>query len=609
MVINKKLKLNEKVKVNDENEVEKRKSLANTCLLLGSLFLVFFATTLIIGTIFNFVKLTLSFLVIILSFFVSIVWYWFISKQYQCKKIIIPLGFIAILCGCIFVSGIFNDLTYDGQTYHIATILRLINGFNPVYDHFDHLNLIDNDIFTATYPKAAELNAAALYKITGNIEKSKASNIVLIITTFLITLASLLYVTETKIKQLLVIAFLVAANPVSIYQSLSYMVDGQFACLISCFLFLIWLTSTKTNHLTLISLAATSILMINIKATGFVYTFIFSVGFLAFLWVYQKEKFKLILSYLTVAFLIGAIFVGYNPYVTNALEYHNPFYPTPLMGGFSLEKGGIVDLSTFLIQDIPENFHNQSPLVNLIRSIFSHQEINTAPTEFKIPFAFSIEELSVFKFADSRVSGFGPLFSGAIVLCFMSVLCLLKRWKFDVLKNSDASIKLLIAFLLVISILVNTYSWWARYAPQLWLLPIFSLLFLPNSKGTFLKYLRFLLMLTLIVNIATISYIYYGYQFVETVQLNKQLDYLASYNHTIKVDVGRFVGSEMRLNEHGIRYEKIQGQANLTPSFSLIEEKGKVYLPDKIDPLDNITLIPGPVYPTTLWEKITDSIA
>jgi len=92
-------------------------------------------------------------------------------------------------------------------------------------------------------------------------------------------------------------------------------------------LFLIWFISTKSNHLTLISLAATSILMINIKATGFAYTLIFSVGFLAFLWVYQKEKFKLISKYIGVAFFIGAIFVGYNPYVTNTFEHHNPFYP------------------------------------------------------------------------------------------------------------------------------------------------------------------------------------------------------------------------------------------------------------------------------------------
>ena len=348
MVTNKKPTINVKgVKENDKNGIKKRKNLANNCIVLGSLFVVFLAMILIISTSFYFLKLTLSFLVVILAFFFSMVWYGLISKQYQCKKIIIPFGFIAILCSCIFVSGIFYDFSYDGQSYHQKTVLELINGFNPVYDH--SINPV-----TDTYPRAAELNSAALYKITGNIEQSKASNIILIITTFLIAFASLLSVTEIKIKKSLVIAFLVAVNPVSIYQSLSYMVDGQFACLIACFLFLVWLISKKTNHLTMITLAATSILLVNIKITGFVYTIIFSVGFLTFIWVYQKEKFKLILSYLTVAFLIGSIFIGYNPYITNTIKYHDPFYPIPLLGGFSLERGGTVDLS--VVKDLTREF-------------------------------------------------------------------------------------------------------------------------------------------------------------------------------------------------------------------------------------------------------------
>jgi hypothetical protein len=210
--------------------------------------------------------------------------------------------------------------------------------------------------------------------------------------------------TKIKIEKSLVIAFLVAVNPVSIYQSLSCMVNGQFACLISCFLFLIWLISKKSNHLTFISLAATSILMINIKATGFVYTLIFSVGFLAFLWVYQKEKFKLVSKYQAVAFFIEAIFVGYNPYVTNTLEHHNPFYPVPFLGSMS-SVGRATDLLS--VQDTPANFHNQPLLLNLIRSVFSHQEVYTKPTEFKIPFTFFSSELDAFYRPDGRVSGFG----------------------------------------------------------------------------------------------------------------------------------------------------------------------------------------------------------
>lgn len=575
MSANKKLKNNlkineQEIKVNDKNENEIRKSIANTCLMIGSLFLIFLATTLIIATIFYFSKLKLSFLVPILAILFSIIWYWFVSKQYNCKQIIIPLGFFAILCVCIFVSGSFYDFSYDGQSYHQRTVIELINGFNPVYDHSTYS-------ITNTYPRAAETNAAALYMITDDIEKSKASNIILIITTFLIALASILTVTELNIQKSFLIASLAALNPVSIYQSLSYMVDGQFACLIACFLFLVLLTSKKTNILTLIPLASASILLVNIKATGFAYTLLFSVGFLAFMWYYQKDKFMLVLKYLTVAFLIGALFVGYHPYVTNTLVYHNPFYPVPLLGGLETEGGA----AGIFVTDIPMNFQNQPPLTNLIKSVFSQQKIYTAASEFKIPFVFSFSELAVFKEPDARVSGFGVLFSGAIVLCFVSVICLLKKWKFDILKNPFTSIKLLIIFLLVISILINSYSWWARYAPQLWLLPIFSLLFVPLSKDTLLKYSQTLLMLTLIINIVMISMTYYTFQSEGTAELNREMDILSSLNQEIKiVDDGYFVATERRLNERGIKYEKISEQNNLTQSYTLFESYVNFYLPE-----------------------------
>lgn len=278
-----------------------------------------------------------------------------------------------------------------------------------------------------------------------------------------------------------------------------------------------------------------------------------------------------------MAFFIGAIFVGYNPYVTNTFKHHNPFYPIPFLGSVS-SVGGSTELLS--VQDVPANFHNKSSLIYLIRYVFSHQEVKTKPTEFKIPFTFSSSELGAFHEPDARASGFGVLFSGAVVLCFLSVLCMLKKWKFDVLKNPDTSIKLLIVFLLVISILINTYSWWARYAPQLWLFPIFSFFFLSNANDTILKYSRFLLIITLFVNIAMISFTYYSYQVVGTVQLNKELNYLASHSQDIKVNVGAFVATKIRLNEFGIKYENVPAQNDLKPWSTLFESYVNVYLPN-----------------------------
>ncbi len=78
-----------------------------------------------------------------------------------------------------------------------------------------------------------------------------------------------------------------------------------------------------------------------------------------------------------------------------------------------------------------------------------------------------------------------------------------------------------------------------------------------------------------------ISFTYYNYQVIGTVQLNKELNYLASHPQDVKVNVGAFVATKIRLNEFGIKYENVPVQNNLKPWSTLFQLYVKVYLPDK----------------------------
>jgi hypothetical protein len=77
-----------------------------------------------------------------------------------------------------------------------------------------------------------------------------------------------------------------------------------------------------------------------------------------------------------------------------------------------------------------------------------------------------------------------------------------------------------------------------------------------------------------------ISFTYYSYQVVGTVQLNKELNYLASHPQDIKVNVGAFVATKIRLNEFGIKYENVPIQNDLKPWSTLFESYVNVYLPN-----------------------------
>jgi len=440
-----------------------------------------------------------------------------------------------------------------------------MNGWNPVYN--DVSSEVPHSIWINHYSKGAEINAAVLSTVTGSIEECKAINIFLIITTFLIAFATIILTSDTiKLRYALVLGFLISMNPVSISQSLSFYVDGQLASAISCFLCLMLLLSKRTDILVLMSLISTIIILINVKFLGVIYALIFSFGMIYWIFIYKKEKLVLISKCLFFSFLIGSLIVGYNPYVTNTVNQGNPFYPV---------VGSDIDI---LQSNTPSSFQNTNSFENLFSSIFSHPKIGIIDSEYKIPFIFSIEDLKAFRTPDVRISGFGPLFSGAIIICLFNLFGVLKAKKHPMLKDPDISIKSLIILLIFISVIINPSSWWARFVPQLWLIPIFSLLLSLNLKTRLFNYSNIFLILILVINVLLISSVYVYYQVKLTENMNEELDYLSSLNNEeIKVHFHYFYSNRVRLNERDIKYEEVP-QLNVSPSIELSWSDTQIYI-------------------------------
>ncbi|WP_340817876.1 hypothetical protein [Methanolobus sp. WCC4] len=445
-------------------------------------------------------------------------------------------------------------MSWDGQTYHQETIIQLLEDYNPVY------NVISNEnsgfIFTNHYSKGLEINSAAISRATGNIEDGKAINLFLIITSFYISFATILLMYDfITIKIGLILAFIISLNPVSIYQSLSFYVDGYLASTITCLFFIFILISDKITKLRSVTLSALIIIILNAKLSGLLYLAIFIFGFLCWFYVYKKSDLSKISKCLIASFLIGTIVVGFNPYVTNTLTGGNPFYP--LIGT------SIMDDYDFMTGNTPTNLQNMSQFEKLFSSLFSHSSTGSGISEYKIPFTFTKDDLKSFRKPDARIEGFGPFFSGAIILSVLNILLILNGKKYDITKKQNNSMIISTLILLVIiSVLIFPESWWARFAPQLWLFPIFPLFIsLEKNNNNSIKYkiINYSIILVLLINVLIISAVYSEYQYSETKSVDKQLNHISSItNNEIIVKFNGFNSNRYRLNDYAIEYSEVQ---------------------------------------------------
>ena len=540
--------------------------LADFLLILASQNLVFVAALLILSSLSFFLNISISSSTVLISLVVSVLWCYWISERYfganyQRSSILFVLLvfiFCILLSSCVAISGLFFDLSWDGQAYHQETIIQLMNGWNPVYN--DIPDNVLHSIWTNHYSKGAEVNAAALSTVTDSIEKCKALNLFLIVTTFIISFSTIVLTFDhIKLKYAFVVGLLISMNPVSIYQSLSFYVDGQLASLISCLSCLIFLLSKKIDELVLLCLISTIILAINIKFLGLIYVFIISLGSMVWTFINQKENSLIILKYLLLSFFIGIFIVGFNPYITNSIDHGTPLYPV---------FGSDFDL---LMLNTPSDFQNANPFGNLFRSIFSRSTAGVSNSAYRIPFLFTIDDLQAFQTPDVRLSGFGPLFSGAIVLCIFNLLQFFRSNDHFMLKNHFRSVRPFIILFLMISVLINPSSWWARFVPQLWLIPLFLSLsfFAAERKFRLFYYLNHLLILVLVVNVLLISFVYLHSQIESTEAMHEQLGHLSSINkEDIQIKFQETYSNRIRFNENNIVYHEVK-ELNASNSFKL----------------------------------------
>ena len=240
--------------------------------------------------------------------------------------------------------------------------------------------------------------------------------------------------------------------------------------------------------------------------------------------------------------------------MTNILNGNNVLHP------FAGDKK--IDI---INQNIPKLLLNKNRVERTAISLFSKTNNDfknaTFPDTLKIPFTFSKDEL--FINFDTRLGGFGFLFSGVLVITLLLA-------SFLFLKTNKLEKKIIVFVLLafLLSIMINPASWWSRLSAQIWLIPLVFIiagLILKNKQAMVLSQITLVLLMTNVLVSGGIT----------ALKLQKDNEIVNNFvnavgNKTIILDLSNkysFKQYYIKFKERNIKYkiEKLEENKQLAP--------------------------------------------
>ena len=475
------------------------------------------------------------------------------------------LIFLAVFICALGISAAFYDMSWDGLWYHQTAIYQMEKGWNPVREPIrelpSHLKT-----YVLHYAKGSWYVATAIYKTTGHIEWGKCGQWITFAAMFLSVLAAGLEAEIGNVRAGM-LAVLVSLNPVVTCQLYSFYVDGLMIACLACYTaaFIAWMR--RPSACTAIVGVIAAILCINVKFTGLVFLCFVMAGFGLYSLLGNRTRlFKYV--FVSLAPLLLGVFVwGYNPYVTNTLHRGSPFYP--LYGNEEHPGWNRTGEDPIERWETPSNMKGRPRAVRYGYAIFGHpllQLEGEVDAELMVPFTPTFKEMGLYHFHEQRIAGFGPYFSGVLILSLALMGGLLfvpgaGRWT-----------ALLGVAVLVVSLSISKHEWWARYGPQLWWVPIIPVcsVFLYVRKGWIAR-IAWGISGLLFVNALIVAGVHLHWEVCSTRTVKQQMASLAG-NGTYEFDF-KWFGEPFgeRLKTAGVAFHTL-------PEHSLKKEHGRPML-------------------------------
>lgn len=426
----------------------------------------------------------------------------------------ILLGGGAVVLGgfslSLVLSALLYDYSWDGRAYHQIGILYFANDWNPVWqkmaDIESLLPYLSHEIWVEHYLKFSEVVASSIVSAFASIAPSSLDTIELgKALNFIAVFGAFLYSVSVLAKFIhplpaTIISLFASFSPVVGAQIATYYVDGLLSCaLLVAFCAIVdrefyrrQLVDSSPSEISSLKramfarsciLAGALLAMASIKLTGIAYAGFIGLGYLVYLlWFYPfKEAKPLIVLGLITGSLILAC--NANPLLTNLASGKHFGYP--LLGKDKID---------IIIGQQPKVFDELNSGTKLLYSLFSRTQNCTAQCtpQLKAPFSRLHDEAPN---VDTRIAGFGAYFSGAVLLSALMVVLFAQGFR----RKEILGLLVLVTG----SFLINPESWWARYVPQMYFLPLLVLVasyYL--SKPPLSSLLRIALLLTITINTA-----------------------------------------------------------------------------------------------------------
>jgi hypothetical protein len=452
-----------------------------------------------------------------------------------------------------FLASCFFDLSWDGQWYHQTAVYQMAHGWNPLRDpmHAFSPDLVD---WVRHYAKGPWYVALALFETTGNIEAAKAATWMSWVAMAMAVFASAV---DFGLRQRMaaLIATLVSLNPVVVCELASYLVDGQMTCYLACFVaaFLRWVR--RPSPLLLVVVLVSAVLCINAKLTGLVYVCFFAAA--GGLYVLLRCR-NLLVRYICMlggTVLLGGVVFGFNPYVTNTVHRGNPFYPWSGSAAYPGFSDSAKDPNE--LYETPGNMVGRSRLFRLACATFSRPGAQPVcggnDAHLMWPFAVGWADIQMYRIHGIRIAGFGPFFSGAFLLGLGVLGSALLRG------GTPRGVMILFAGTIIASLLISTHTWWARYGPQLWWLPIIAVIAgLATTTQRPTHWAARGLAALLLVNALLVGFVHFRWEIEATHTVHRQLAELRRCGE-VAVDFQSFSEPwSERLRAAGVTFHAVQ---------------------------------------------------
>lgn len=531
----------------------KNDTLVKYLTIFGFFILVLVAGILLLSALMFIFGVGINPMILLISICVSIGVLFFLSYAYFrdtwiIRGLLLVLVLSIILIPGIVISGIFFDVSSDGMGYHQSAIIYLVkNGWNPIREslpsHYCHA------IWANHYSKGMEYCAASLYALTDKIEYGKVFNYLSLLAAFFVVVRLLLSLKPFGLISSILVGLIAAFNPVALGQLLTYFVDGQLASYLTVLAAASVSYFLQRDKASFAMICLAIVIVCNIKLTGVAYAVVITGGLWGAICLYDRVFRWREAVILLVSGIVAVILVGFNPYITNIRNHGNPFYPA---------VGGEFDVLTRQWPFEERDGADESRFIRLFKSLYYSPETGTFTPYFHL-----MKRRIYWGLWDSRVAGFGPIFNIIISITLISLIVfMLAAWR----KNR----RLFIWFgyyicILVLSIFITRACWWARMAPQLWLVPVSVIVMamhLPLRTAPFF----YAMCALFLINIGQCVYLMAGVQISSTQMMNSQLNELKNAEQPVQFYPGVecFQSLAVRLQEHGISSIEVGSMSQLT---------------------------------------------